>query len=271
MARNKGLFEAKGQYILFFDADDVMPQGYLDKLAECVYNTESDLIISDAIKISKSGAALKFPPINVSIREGFYYLDNKNDLIKLGENIEAIPGTKLYKNSIILNNHLQFDNVEIYSDIVFCLKYMTHCSSVYVLNTAVMQYRIVNNSLSHNISNQDLCVIDSFHIVEEYVKNELNFHNNFCFLLENMKIRKYNTWSLRYTLPTAYSRTLRKRLFKAFHKEIIKEGKREMAYLSPERQKEVKAARKRYTFRCLYLTKIYRLFYQLSQLIQYRQ
>ena len=72
-----------------------------------------------------------------------------------------------------------------------------------------------------------------------------------------MKIKDYYAWSLHYMSPAISSRTLRKRLFKKFHKEIIKEGKRYKKYLNSTRKEEVKKAEKRYKLRFWYLNWLY--------------
>ena len=258
-ARNKGMGIASGQYFLFFDADDIMSPDYLYELVKHIDDKNVDMVIGRAEKIDENGALLEEPPKIINLAwDGNYSTDSVYDLSKIGDCADTVTGTKLYKSSIIFNHKLTFDNIKIADDVAFFLKYTFFCNNIYVTNDAVMKYRIVSGSLSHNASNDDLEVINSFKTAEQYINKMPGAHTHtFRYLMQNMKIKDYYSWSLHYISPSASSRTLRKRLFKKFHKEILKEGKKYKKYLSRERKKEVKEAEKRYRLRFLYLNWLY--------------
>lgn len=140
----------------------------------------------------------------------------------------------------------------------FFLKYVYFCGSIYVLNDVVVKYRVVSGSLTHNASNDDLDVIKSFKNIEKYLAAIPGIKDDsFNYLLQNMKIKDYYAWSLHYISPSASSRTLRKRLFKKFHREILKDGKKYKKYLSTGRLTELEETEKRYRLSFLYLSSIY--------------
>lgn len=258
-ARNQGMSVALGEYFLFFDADDIMTPDYLENMVKHMDDAEVDMVIGHAEKIDKDGKLLEMPPKIISIVwEGIYNTDNIFDLIEIGNYADTVTGTKLYKSNIILNHNLTFDDVKVADDVAFFLKYAYFCSYIYVSDNAVMKYRIASGSLSHNASNDDLDVINSFKAAEQYICRMPGLRpRSFNYLLQNMKIKDYYAWSLHYMSPAISSRTLRKRLFKRFHKEIIKEGKRYKKYLNHSRREEVKKAEKRYKLRFWYLNRLY--------------
>lgn len=258
-ARNKGMEIAVGQYFLFFDSDDIMQPGYLYEMVKHIDDENIDMVIGRAEKIDENGNQLEEPPKIINMAwEGNYSTENIYDLSEIGDYADTVTGTKLYKSSIIFSHGLTFDNVKIADDVAFFLKYAYFCNNIYVTNDAVMKYRIVSGSLSHNASNDDLEVIDSFKAAEQYISKMPGIRpRTFYYLIQNMKIKDYYAWSLHYISPSASSRTLRKRLFKKFHKEILKEGKKYKKYLSEKRKREVREAEKRYRLRFLYLNGLY--------------
>lgn len=258
-ARNLGMSVATGQYFLFFDADDIMMPDYLENMIQHIDTENVDIVIGKAEKINENGYTIEEPPKIISLAwEGKYDTSVPKKLKEIGDYVDTITGTKLYKTSIILNNKLRFDNIKVADDVAFFLKYMYFCNSVYVSDNAVMKYRIVNGSLSHNASNNDLDVISCFKKVEKYIAELPGIRDSsFNYFFQNMKIKDYYAWSLHYLSSSASSQTLRKRLFKKFHKEIIKEGKKYRKYLSTNRLKEVKEAEKRYRLSFLYLNRLY--------------
>ena len=143
-ARNKAMPMAKGQYILFFDGDDVMMPDYLEQLVKCMEFEDVDMVVGDVIKIAENGSELtEAPRIYTKMHDGRYDTTYKiKDLMTLGDNIDGITGTKLYKSDIIFTNKLQFDGLNKYSDVTFFLKYLYFCSTVYVSNTALIKYRV---------------------------------------------------------------------------------------------------------------------------------
>lgn len=258
-ARNIGMSIAIGQYFMFFDADDIMEPECLDEMAGCIEYEDVDMVIGQSLKIDENGNALDSPPAILSLPwEGRYNTDNPINLRTIGDYADTVTGTKLYKSSIILNNRLAFDNVKIADDVAFFLKYIYFCSSIYVLNDVLVKYRVTSGSLTHNASNDDLDVIKSFKNIERYLAAIPGIKDDsFNYLLQNMKIKDYYAWSLHYISPSASSRTLRKRLFKKFHKELLKDGKKYKKYLSVDRLAELEEAEKRYRLSFLYLSCIY--------------
>ena len=261
-ARNKAMPMAKGQYILFFDGEDVMMPDYLEQLVKCMEFEDVDMVVGDVIKIAENGSELtEAPRIYTKMHDGRYDTTYKiKDLMTLGDNIDGITGTKLYKSDIIFTNKLQFDGLNKYSDVTFFLKYLYFCSTVYVSNTALIKYRVSDVLVKSRASNKDLDVIACFRNIEDYVNGLLGGREKtklFNYMLQNMRVKELSVWALHYTSPSASSRTLRKRLFKRFHREILSVGKKYYKYLSDDRKKEISEAKKRYHLRFWYLSMPY--------------
>ena len=220
------------------------------------------MVVGDVIKIAENGSELtEAPRIYTKMHDGRYDTTYKiKDLMTLGDNIDGITGTKLYKSDIIFTNKLQFDGLSKYSDVTFFLKYLYFCSTVYVSNTALIKYRVSDVLVKSRASNKDLDVIACFRNIEDYIDGLLGGREKtklFNYMLQNMRVKELSVWALHYTSPSASSRTLRKRLFKRFHREILSVGKKYYKYLSDDRKKEISEAKKRYHLRFWYLSMPY--------------
>lgn len=150
-ARNKGMSEAKGLYILFVDADDLLPPNTIIQLMEVVEKDEIDVLM-----------------FNYSILQDSCCI-NINDLITLDESVIVQPtnncevlflrllfqniinniGTKIYRTSIIRG--LRFIPYSICEDISFCIDAICSANTIGYINKCLYIYRYnVDDSLMAN-------------------------------------------------------------------------------------------------------------------------
>lgn len=131
-ARNRGIQEAKGKWILFADSDDYMNPSSLNEVVAYARNNEGDIVIfnggSDDGEIHYNTTFLK---------QGINYAAKKEDRLSLMESALAVgiipkgyiqyfslgaPYCKLLRTDFLRQNHLQFDvNVKFAEDTLFSL------------------------------------------------------------------------------------------------------------------------------------------------------
>ena len=144
-ARNRGLDEAHGEYIMFVDSDDWLETNYFDIfLEEKKYNTDVIVFGYQNDTINNTRILLLKDQIFEQDRIGnaVIYLDNAGYFFNLAWN-------KIYKRDVIKD--IRFDSDAIYvEDLLFNIKVFKHVKSVKMSSKMFYHYRSSENSLTNN-------------------------------------------------------------------------------------------------------------------------
>ena len=138
-ARNYGLKQAKGKYILFLDADDMLTENGLDKIADGVRNHNAEFMAFNYITLYSEGKQKE---------EHFAFdgdrttdIEKARELMYASSQFNACWG-KLFCADIIKRNKLEFpEELHIGEDLVFVAAYFKCCQTVYVTQEPVLFYR----------------------------------------------------------------------------------------------------------------------------------
>lgn len=138
IARNNGLMESRGEYILFVDADDVCSKKYIEKLVEALEQENNiDMAICNYTKIIEILDNEKLADNNVII-------PSKNLLNEMIQNElkEGYLWNKIFKRSIIENNNIKFENnISVWEDLYFVLEYLLKANKVIRIKDILYYYR----------------------------------------------------------------------------------------------------------------------------------
>lgn len=150
-ARNKGLLEACGRYVVFVDSDDWILSGYLEHLYAFAGR---GLVIQGYIFSTENGVIKEgsyFP------RNGKYTLSDFKDFF-LGQDITFLPPpwNKIYDLHLIKEHALFFDErVSFGEDALFVYDYILHCEFIATAEYSDYVYRQTPSSLSTRINSFD--------------------------------------------------------------------------------------------------------------------
>ena len=125
-ARNHGLNEAKGEWVVFIDSDDIVSPNYLLDLYEATQKDSNIDLCIDGVSVYRDGKwneDWRFPEKICSISDAVF-LFGEIKLHKYGFSVG-----KLYRREIIENNNLKFDvKVCIAEDMMFMVNYIMKAS-----------------------------------------------------------------------------------------------------------------------------------------------
>lgn len=137
-ARNFGLKKAKGRYISFVDGDDYLDKDYLKVLVKYMNDENVDLTCVDFYIDSQKEIDTE------SLNNTDLYTLSKKDAINQLCDKKGFQGylwNKLFKRRIIEENNIYFDErIKIWEDMLFCLKYLTHCHKIAYVRKPLYYY-----------------------------------------------------------------------------------------------------------------------------------
>ncbi|MBS1650677.1 MAG: glycosyltransferase family 2 protein [Bacteroidetes bacterium] len=147
-ARNEGLEKAKGEFIIFFDADDVMLENFLySRVNYLKQHSELDFI---------SGELLKFNGKEISNRiyRGVSP-QGANEILLYNSDVVTCPSNYVFKKTFLLSNHLKFNSLlSSTADRFFLLQCVLKGRTKCVNFDEKLLYRISKNSMSAQLNSK---------------------------------------------------------------------------------------------------------------------
>lgn len=175
-ARNIGLKYAKGEYILWIDADDWVDDKYIFEIRKCIFEKNTDIILIDYCKVSDTC----YNNVYYDTKSGF--LERKNILLEVAQDSfrsllwRTVARRNLYDNIIFPSKIQMMEDFSIYHYLIYNAK------NYYYLHKNLYYYRILKKSLSH-IKNQDI-----FSRYDIALKRELFYRKNYPEMEEKYRI-----------------------------------------------------------------------------------
>lgn len=155
-ARNKGILNATGKYLVFIDADDTVDKYYVEFLLNKMIDSNSDLVCCGYRDISKYGI------LNYTDFDFEKNISIQNFMEMICQGTGGVLWGKIYKKEIITKYDFKMDK-EIFmcEDLIFVLQYASRCKTVSAIKDYLYYYNRLNeNSISSNIS---------IHYIENYI------------------------------------------------------------------------------------------------------
>lgn len=191
-SRNRGLLEAKGDYIIFVDSDDFwVGQNALQEITDLIYKTNVDIIIHEESRyFSSNKIECKYNQNKLKHISGKFEEDAL-DLV-YHHLYAASAWNKIIKKSILLDYDLFFTLDKIGEDMEWCAKLMNHLQTYCIYTKSFYMYRQLRpGSIVFNINEK--VVLDIFMSVK---KGLIEIENN----KEILQLAIKNYWSFYYVV-----------------------------------------------------------------------
>lgn len=143
-ARNTGINNACGKYIMFVDCDDIVHEDFIDTMLDEAYKTNNDVVICGYNLVKKQGGK------TISIREVEYseynlcgYRDAEDRIM----NYQGLPWNKIYKREAF--NQIRYIQGYWYEDTIIHFLVFRVCKSFSYINKPLYDYMWYEKNFSH--------------------------------------------------------------------------------------------------------------------------
>lgn len=161
VARNNGIRHSKGEYLVFWDADDIFEASALEDMYLKMETDQADICVCDAVRFRDGVDGIltdvrylkeRFLPETVpfSIQDIPQYIFNFTT---------DVPWNKMYRKEFIVRHNLEFEGCIRGNDHYFVLMAFGLAESITLVKKHLIRYRISSGiSLTSNITETPLCI-----------------------------------------------------------------------------------------------------------------
>lgn len=196
IARNIGIENASGEYVIFIDSDDSIINSLVEEL-ENINNLNLDMILYGFNEKYIKNNKIVFNK-NICYKNSLSnrMLEKKefDNNIAYFENITALGyiWNKCYKKCIIDKYNIRFEDEILYEDLFFNLNYIEYIDKIYILNKSMYTYNNFIDSKSitksdhynyYKLSNEKIDRLKNY-IIKHNIKNE-----DATLMIDNLKKR----------------------------------------------------------------------------------
>ena len=211
-ARNRGIDEASGDYIMFIDSDDYIEKDMIKDMVGKIIADDIDLVIS-GIKMNHIKNGQVIGEEKYQLKDKMYSIEEMLNDILIDINLICISGPwcKLYKTKILKNNKIKFTNeFTMGEDTWYNLDYIDDCTG-----KVVTMSNIYYNYMRENPKSLFTKYYD------DYIKITEKVYNKFLNLLERKASSEtIDRYKKTYTFNLIYANTINFKYITTYKKKM---------------------------------------------------
>lgn len=155
-ARNRGLDVAKGEYVCFFDSDDIFEKNILKKMSNALENENVDIVLCEFAHLNNDNIYKH----NEKLKSKRYVKHNGEEcfnvqqcsLKKIYDLLTPQPCNKLFRRDFIEKNNLRFQDLENSNDVFFVTMALGLADRIVFLNESEVLYKARDHDTATRIS-----------------------------------------------------------------------------------------------------------------------
>nr|MCR4762762.1 glycosyltransferase [Lachnospiraceae bacterium] len=172
-ARNFGMDQAKGEYVIFPDPDDVMENNYLEGLISGYQNADVDLSICGHY-VTRNGQDTRWNPGAVS--KAVFDPETALQLVMRQDSLMGYAWNKLYKMELIRRHGIRFcEEHYVIEDLPFAVCYIGYCRKIAYDPTPLYHYSRDNGGLTlfrKKLGDRELSGLKAYKMIAEMTRGK---------------------------------------------------------------------------------------------------
>lgn len=172
MARNHGIEMARGRYLYFPDADDLMDPTAIDKILNLT-SKSYDYIVFSYTQAYRDGTGEKEVVMVDKDLDGKDVRKSYHMYLPMSDHyLQGAPWNKVFKREIIMDNNVRYTSLKRHQDEAFIISYMSYVDSIRLSSEIIYTYFLnssFDESLKFPVNYFDIRK-ELFHIFDENLK-----------------------------------------------------------------------------------------------------